>query len=47
MKNRVSFVENYLDPLVNESDLDRKYISVVDKSARRIIFDGRNPGKII
>ena len=35
------------EPVVNESDLDRKYISDVDKSERRKIFDGRNPGKII
>ena len=35
------------EPEVNESDLDRKYISDVDKSERRKIFDGRNPGKII
>ena len=35
------------EAVVNESDLDRKYISDVDKSERRKIFDGRNPGKII
>ena len=35
------------EPVVNESDLDTKYISDVDKSERRKIFDGRNPGKII